>query len=154
MIITKTTDLDTIKLILHDEKLFNVTYGQNTSLADVKINPSFEYLIISEDEQTIGFFQIREFTKLVVECHINLKSAFWGAGKSTKALNAVFNWLRENTAYLKVFTDVPLICEQVIALMQKINANPCGIIRDGCIYNKKLTDLILYDFYLSDIRNG
>lgn len=156
MEITPTTDFELIGNILRDEKLFAVTTGSwsNVERLNVKVDPLFNYLLITQDNEILGCFQVRPLSIVTVDCHINILSQYWGTGCGIKATHSVFKWLINNTQYNKVFTDVPAKCVQVIKLMDKLNAKPCGLIREGCVYDKQLTDLILYSYTLRDPFSG
>lgn len=149
MIIEETRDLELIKSLLSDPKLFAVTYGQGNTIDTLVIDPNQRYLLIKDRVNIYGFFQLREFTKIMIECHINIVSKYWGESDiSLTASIAGFKWLRDNTEYTKAFTDVPICCVEVIRLCKKIGWKLCGIVPTGCVYNKAFTDLLLYEYNL------
>lgn len=152
MQILPTTNDEIIWTILTDPKLY-AAQGNTLKIEDFIVDPSFQYNLIKDKNRILGCFQYKRLTNVVVECHINIISEFWGKSVSLEACIKGLDWFRDNTEYLKVFTDVPVMCEQVHKLVQKLGMQPCGMIKQGCIYKDKLTDLILYDFDLKRDEN-
>lgn len=144
MIIKPSKDQELIKTIITDPTLWKLEYGQGMSIEDFEVDQSYDYLLIGEDNKVLGCFQTRSFTRVIMEAHIYLLPEYWGKDYSKRALQALFEYTKKETAYRKVITDVPKVCKHVIGLMKKIGATQCGYITDGVVYNNKLTDLMLF----------
>lgn len=111
-----------------------------------KVNKSFDHLLIENDEcQVIGCFQYKHVTNRVVEVHINILPKFWGGECGLESILNSFKWFKINTKYTKVLTDVPANCDKVIELMKKAGGIPCGVVKQGVVYNNILTDLIFFE---------
>lgn len=134
-------------------KILNNPILAKVSALPKEVDTSFQYLLIEKDTHLIGCFRNKIFTSEVLECHIHLLPEFWGKNHALDASNAGFDWVRKNTKFSKCFTDVPVVCVHVHKLCKKIGWNPCGLIREGCMYDGKLTDLILYDYDLKRTNN-
>ena len=148
--ISQTHDLALIKAVVTEPKLWALTYGQDSACNPALYSPdlSYTYLHVEKDKKTVGLFQTRAQTKHVVECHIYIIPEYWGTHMSVEASYAGFQWLKNNTEYLKAFTQVPITCTHVVRLAKKIGWNLCGVIDRGVMFDNKLVDLLLYDYKL------
>lgn len=134
-------------------KIFSNPILAKVTAQPEEVDRSYKYLLIEHNDNLMGCFTFRCFTSQIVECHINILPEFWGKNHALDASNAGFDWVRKNTKFSKCFTDVPVVCVHVHKLCKKIGWNPCGLIREGCMYDGKLTDLILYDYDLKRTNN-
>lgn len=147
MHIEKSTDYELIHIILTDPKLYNVT-GNSEPIDTFVVSREFTYLLIKDEDKVYGCFQIKKFNNTILEAHINIKSKFWGTDISVEASELGFKWVKDNTDYLKLITDVPVPCEHVHILCKKIGWNPCGLLKNSIVYKGNICDLILYDYDL------
>lgn len=145
MHIEKSENYELIHTILTTPELYH-TVGNSRPVEEFLVDRSFDYLLICEEKQILGCFQIREFNKNIVECHINILPKYWGKGVAETASKLGFKWLEDNTTYFKALTDVPVDCEIVHRLSLKLGWNPCGMMKQAVIYDGHVTDLILYDY--------
>lgn len=142
-----TKDIGLIKSIITNPYLYQLTYGQNaTPVEEFKVDQTFTYLLIHEDEKIKGCFQLRELTKVLVEVHIYILPQYWGTDTSIDASFAGFKWLLLNTPYRKVFTDIPEDCTNVIDLVKRVGWKQFGSLDDGVIYNNRLQTLLFYSY--------
>jgi len=139
-------DLSTIKSIITNPKLWELEYGQGMRIEDYKVDQTYKYLLIKEDDNILGCFQTREFTRILLEAHIYLLPDYWGKQCSLESLKALINYVKLNTNYQKILTDVPEVCKHVRNLLHKIGAEKSGYISNGVIYNNKLMGLYLYSY--------
>jgi RimJ/RimL family protein N-acetyltransferase len=145
--LTKNKEL--IFSIITDPKLWSIEYGQGMKIEDYKIDESFDYLLIKEEEKILGLFQTREITRILLDAHIYLLPEFWGKDYSLNALNTLIRHF-QHSKYHQLITDVPEVCSHVINLMGKIGAKVCGYIENGVIYNNKLMGLFLFSYDLKE----
>jgi RimJ/RimL family protein N-acetyltransferase len=148
MHLTKTVDQTQITQIIIEPKLWAVEYGQGNKLEDFTVDLSFDYLLIQDEDQdneVLGLFQVRSLTKIILEAHIYLLPKYWGKDYAKRSVLALFEYVRTQTRYHKVLTDVPASCKHVIKLMKKIGAEQCGYIKEGVVYNNTLQTLLLFD---------
>lgn len=144
--IQRTKDKTLIRTLLTDPKLFEMS-GSTGLPKDFIIPKGFKFLLIKEDNDILGCFHMKELTKVTIACHINLLSKYWGKGRAIESCQTVFKYLK-NLGYIKAFTDVPIVCEHVIRLLELIGSKPCGIIKQGVVFKDRLVDLLLYDYDL------
>jgi hypothetical protein len=117
------------------------------------VDTTYRYVAIKDDDIVIGYFNFRSLTCNLAEAHIAINPEFWGtAGLSEAAGEAGFKWLRDNTKFIKCFTDVPLPCVNVHGLCKKLGWEACGMIKNGCIFDGTTTDLVLYDYNLYGVK--
>lgn len=149
MQINLTQNKKIIKQVLTEPTLWKVMYGQGNELSCFKPDMSFRYLLVEKDnKEIIGLFQIRELTKMLLECHSFILPKYWGTATSKEAIIEGFNWVRSNTTYLKCFTDIPDDCKEVIKASEYLGWKKIGTIENGVIYNNKIQQLHLYEFSL------
>jgi len=143
MNIEETKDKNLIKSIITEPKLWKLEYGQGMDIKDFKVDESFTYLLIKEENEILGMFQTREITRILVDAHIYLLPQYWGKDYSLSAIKTLFKYF-EQTNYHKIITDVPKSCSHVIKLLKKTGCKQCGYIDAGVIYNNKLMGLLLF----------
>src|SRR5258708_6609714 len=114
--IQPTDDLTIIKDILTIPLLYKVN-GNTAPIAEFKVDTSFNYLLIKDNEHIYGCFQYRKFTGILIEGHINIIPEYWGSKVSLEAMKLGIKWLENNTNSHRIFTDVPIICEHVHRLL-------------------------------------
>jgi hypothetical protein len=152
--IEKSKNYKLIRDILTDPVIFKVC-GLGDDIKKFKVDKSYNYLIVKQDKVVIGCYRLLALTSTTLKCHIQILPKYWGIpGLSDQCCVVAQNWIRENTKFNKCFTDVPVDCVHVHEMCKRINWKPCGLIREGCFYNGKLTDLILYDYSLRENNNG
>lgn len=134
-----------IDSLLTNPLLYRATTGKKSTPRSDSRNHHFKHLLITDDSEILGCFQYKEFTNRVVEVHINLLPKYWGKGISEEICSKGIEWFRIHTNYKKIMTDVPKCCNNVVGLMSKINFRICGLIVDGCIFNNKDEDLLLFE---------
>lgn len=136
---------EVVHRILSHPVIQQVTSG-TTPVKDFKVDASFQHLLIeNEAKQIIGCFQYRCTTSVLVEIHINILPEHWGSKCGLKATLKALKWLKNHTEFKKAWTDVPVVCIKILELMKEAGGVPCGIIKQGCVYNNELTDLILFE---------
>lgn len=147
MIITENPDLDIIKSIITNEQLFKFTYGQDCDVDKFEVDTVFKYLLISNNEEIVGCFQIKEMTHVTLEAHIFCLPKFWGTSISKEMANLGHQWALKHD-YKTVYTTVPSICFHVLKYLSAIGYMACGCIKKGIIYNGHLVSLFLFEFDL------
>lgn len=143
-----TEDQALIKSVLTNPTLWKILYGQGTKQDDFKVDMSFQYLAVSNDDEFLGLFQVRSLTKMLLECHSYVLPKYWGTKYSRMAVDAGFNWVKKNTTYLKCFTDIPDDCQEVIKASEQIGWKKIGTVKKGVIYNGRLQNLYFYEYDL------
>ena len=146
--IQSTKDNDIITSIITEPQLWDLEYGQGMGLKDFQVDWSYRYLLIKDNEEILGLFQVRDFTRIVLEAHIYLLPKYWGNTYSKDSIKALIKYLTDMTHYHSLITDVPVVCKHVINLLKKIGARQSGFINNGVIYNNKLTDLMLFSYQI------
>lgn len=151
--ITPTKHYELIKKIVTTPILWEVENGQDTTLTSktYRVDKTQDWLLIRKEDQVIGLFSVRGFTKIVAEVHSYILPHYWGTPVSKEAVHAGFKYLHDNNLYLKVFTMVPEVCTHVIKHCQDIGWAECGSIKAGVIYNGRLQTLILFDKDLEEV---
>lgn len=150
--IFKSENKKIIKNIITEPTLWKLVYGQGTQLRNFNVDMTFTYLIIKDSEKGIlGLFQIRSLTKMLVECHSYILPEFWGTGLADEASKEGFNYLKNNTNYLKCFTDIPEDCKAVKQSCERIGWTKIGTVENGVIYNNKLQKLDFYEYGLREV---
>lgn len=147
MHIELTRDNVLINSIITEPKLWALEYGQGMVKEDYKVDESFTYLLIKEDDSILGLFQTREITRILVDAHIYLLPSYWGKDYSSKAIKSLQGYFL-SSEYHKIITDVPKSCHHVIKLLKKVGCKQCGYIEEGVIYNNQLMDLLLFSLDL------
>jgi len=144
--ITESKDYELIYEILSNEKLSRLSGW------DKKLDKSYTYYVIEqlgvEEDVVVGMLQTKAMTSEVLKAHIHILPEFWGKGLALEASLSAFRHITEVTKFNKLFTNVPVTCIHVLTYLKKIGANICGMIKEGCMYDGKLTDLILFDYNL------
>ncbi len=144
-----------ITRIITSPRLWETQYGQALSTKDFKLDESYQYLGLEEGYQLLGLFQIRMQTHLLIEAHIHLLPKYWGKGYGQEALVTLFEYLKTQTKFTKVITDVPEDCTHVQGLLAKLGCILYGIIPEGVIYNARIQSLLMYYHNLYEIQiNG
>lgn len=143
MYIEQTDNIDLIKSIITEPKLWALEYGQGMSILDFEVDKSFDYLLIKEEDKVLGMFQVRELTRILMDAHIYMLPEYWGKDYSVSAINTLREYFQHSN-YHKLMTDVPQCCSHVIRLLKKAGCKQCGYISDGVIYNNKLMGLLLF----------
>jgi RimJ/RimL family protein N-acetyltransferase len=150
--VTKTDNKELIKQIITEPTLWKVMYGQGNDLNNFNVDTTFDYLLIEDSEKgVVGLFQIRALTKMLVECHAYILPEFWGKGLSETASQSGFEYLRNNTKYLKCFTDIPEDCNEVRTSCERIGWKKIGTVENGVIYNGRLQKLDFYEYALTGV---
>lgn len=140
-----TEDYKIIKDIITDPVLYQLTYGQSTELKNYKVKTDFTYLLIKDEEELIGCFQVKSFTNTVLEIHSFILPKFWGTDTVQQAVYAGHAWVKDE-GYLKTHTRVPATCVHVLKYLQKSGYKCCGMIEKGIIHNGILVTLFFYEF--------
>ena len=149
----QTRKLNIIKDILSNPRLFEVSNGHSDIPEFLDIDINSNYLLIEIDDKLAGCFQLKKFSPLIVEGHIHLLPEFWGKKCSINVTLEGIKWLKSNTRYTSILTDVPISCEHVHKLLLHTGFVPCGLIKDGCVFNNKFENLILYTCELNRDSN-
>lgn len=152
--VSLTKDYKVIQSILYNSRLFQACNGHSNIPEAKPVATSSEWLLISDNDTIIGCFELKKFTAMIVEGHIQILPDFWGTNTATKSMDKAISYLKEHTSYSKIITYVPFNCESVHKLLAKSKFKPCGQIENGCIYNNKYNNLILYKYNLKDVENA
>ena len=148
--ISKTIDNEVIKSIITTPKLFQLTYGQGINSEDYQVKEGWNYYLGKWDNEILVLFQTREFTKKVLEVHIYCLPKFWGTEVPEIVSKKFMEYIKDKTKFTSLMTDVPVDCKPVHKLIEKLHGKCIGLIKNGCIYNNRSQDLILYQYELTN----
>ena len=147
---TPTTDYELIHTILTTPSLFEITHGQSIHANEFVVDTKEDYLLFHDDKEVFGCVQIRAVSKVLLEVHIAILPCHWGSDIGQKAAEAGHEWA-VNEGFYTVMTTVPANCIHMLKFLKKIDYQPCGLIKNGVIYNKHLVSLILFEHDLKVI---
>lgn len=140
-----TKDYELVREILTHPALFKLTYGQGIKIEDYKVDETLDYVVAFWDHEPVGLWTLKPVTNLVIDGHIGMVPKYWGTEVVQKAMDAGYQYLRNNTEYTKIMTSVPSNCLHVLKFMEEYKYKACGIIKEGVIYNQQLVDLLLFE---------
>lgn len=143
--LTETKDYEIVKKIISDPQLWQLTYGQMGEFHDFKVREDFRYLLIENEGNVLGCFQVRPFTNTVMEIHSFILPGYWGTEFVQKAVDEGHDWVKAE-GYLKTWTKVPATCIHVLKYLQKSHYKCSGMIEEGIIHNHHLVTLFFYEF--------
>lgn len=144
----QTIDLNLIRSIITTPKLFETQIGQSDTVESYIVDINYDYFLIINEDEILGLFQTRPFTKICLEAHIHLLPKYWGKRAYSKyAIKSLFEHFK-SSEYNIVLTDVPEECSHVINLLLKLDCEVSGFIPQSVIYNNKLMGLFLFSHSL------
>lgn len=134
-----------IKSIITHKKLFEYTYGQNVDINSFTVDNSWNYSIVCNFNNIVGLIQHRPMTKMTVEVHPYVLPKYWHTDMSTLLIESVHKYVAKQ-GFKNVFSTAPANCTRALKFAKKVGYIPCGMIKDGVVYNNYLVSLILYNY--------
>lgn len=135
--IRKFKNQEEILNIIKNPILFACTYGQSN---DFNIDGK-DFLVIENEKEIVGCFEIRDFTKVCLEAHIFVLPRYWKLSLEVVALGE--QWARKNH-YKSIITFVPLNCVHMLKFIDRIGYKAAGTISQGIVYKNYLVDLFIF----------
>lgn len=142
--VTENTNEELIKSIVTNNKLFELS-GHTGSKYNYSPNMNNLWLKIDQDNTTIGFFELKEFTKICFDGHIYIAPEYWGKGLARQSIRKALEYLDKFTFIKTVLLSVPEKAIHVLKMLSKTDAKACGIISNAAIYQNKLQNIILFE---------
>jgi RimJ/RimL family protein N-acetyltransferase len=144
IIITETKDKELIKSIITNEHIWELA-GYSGNKDEYEPDLTNTWLKIELDRVLVGIFKLRKFTEITVDGHIHILPEFRNKIIANDAIKESRKYLKEKSNYKNVITTVPISCEHVMKLMDRVGFKVCGAIHNGIIYQDRLEDLIVYE---------
>lgn len=113
------------------------------SVYPVEIVDTHDYLMMHQEGQVKGLFEIQPITKITGMVHMHIKEEHQNQGIGIDAFNALLMYLR-GRQYKQLIGPIPEHNTRIQSIVNKTLAKECGRIKDGIVYDNKLQDLILY----------
>lgn len=148
MVIKVESDLNKVKEIMDDKKLFL------SSMPDEEVK---EYLRGTWEPKTdciylnykdIAVVALYNISNLTVDIHPKLRSEYWGSGLSDELQEAIEDWLKRNTGYGKMIIQTPECCREVLQAAVRNGYYLEGLLTAGILWRGKVENIVLMSKFL------
>ena len=145
------TDLESIKRILFDKKLAELTHD-DLSPPDIDtfaLDSNTLYLLAySDNNDLVGMFRLTHLTGCVIIVHIHVLPSFWGTGVGDEMADTLLEKSKDVPNARKLVAFVPKTATKVTSLLFRHRFNFAGILKKAVMFNNSLVDLHIFEFDL------
>jgi N-acetylglutamate synthase-like GNAT family acetyltransferase len=129
--------------ILLDEDIVDAITEDGATTEDLLPNVFKErWLVLFADNTVIGVCCLHPKTSVACIAHINILKEY--RKKHSKSAGAgILEWVKTNTRYKTITTEVPVIYTNVISFLISFDFIESGKIKNAFMKNDKLIDLII-----------
>lgn len=153
-----TTNTNLIKSIMLDEDLFYASMMdidiKNFEEGNWEPSPNFTYLLAKEGSDAVGLVRLHDFTPVAIDVHFSILPKYWGTGVSNKVQKTLEHWLIDNTPYIKIITQTPRACEEVIKAQLRNGYQIDVALPNTTLWRNKVEDLVIMSKYIRGFQHG
>jgi len=128
-------------MILHPD----MPQGTMLAEADYQYDPGKSYFIAEKDGKTVGMFQVRVLTPVMVEVHMQVLREYWVTGISDEMCKEFHHNAKHYTPFLHILMYAPKECTQVMECGYRQGFKLVAVIKKGTVHLGKVTDLYIFD---------
>ena len=147
MIVKPITDKKLIREVIVDSDMWKLTHGEKTtSVPDEYIVPVYlsHLAAYDEDEKLLAILPYKQYTAVMVELHIYVLKEYQGTGLSLEIGEKFYEWIKDNTTYLKGMVTAPATCEHSINYLLRMGFFPEAHLKHAMVYNHELVGLFIF----------
>lgn len=101
------------------------------------------YLVKNEKNKTLGMYQLRTFSRRVIELHMIILPKYWGTDTSTEVFNSFIKYIKEKNIADLVITFIPEHCKAAISFAKRHGGKEYGRLPKVIINNDDKSDCIM-----------
>lgn len=141
--VKRTLDAAKCLYILNHEDILDTITEDGATINDLMPDVIKEiWLEITVDDELIGVCCIHAKYAKTCQCHIQILKEH-RKENSALAGEAILKWIKENTGFKVILTEVPAIYQNVINYLKSFDFRLSGVIEKSFYKNGKLIDMVI-----------